>query len=75
MFKVAAMLALAFAVVGATAYAGEIRPKPGEKFLPQVGMDKVKEINNPPRSDSQSGRVIESRDFQPKREPRPRDDD
>jgi hypothetical protein len=34
--------------------------------------EKLKEINNPPRSDAQSGRVIEER-VPPKVEPRPRD--
>jgi hypothetical protein len=70
-FSVAATMLL----VGSSAYAqGQITPKPGEKFLPQVGLDKIKEINNPPKSDSQAGRVIEDR-TPPKREPAPKDND
>jgi hypothetical protein len=53
--------------LGSTSFAGEIHPQPGQVFSSQVGISRVQEINNPPKSDSQAGRAIENRDIQPKR--------
>jgi hypothetical protein len=68
MMKILTVWTLVAAVIGSTSYASESHPQPGQVSSPQGRIDKVRDINNPPKSDSQAGRVIDSRDFQPKRE-------
>jgi hypothetical protein len=76
MIKASAFAAsLAVGLLVSSAYAGEIQPKPGQVFLPQVGLDKVQSINNPTPTLEQQGAVLESHDVPVKQNPPSQDSD